>query len=330
MLRLTMVCLTVLLVCTARAAGAADCPTLPPPYNGPIFDANVQAWNPKVDGLVAAADSAGVKRIAFFANSKGGDQTETAKAVLALAQAHPDLFVLGAPKVGFITSGDLPRGFIGETVTGVRNGTYKFVGEILYTHGDKPDHPPTRTGDIYVDPGGAGTKQLLAQLAPFNVPLLTHFEAWAWDRDKAHFDQLYAAWPQQRFVIPSVAYGSADKMEAMLSAHPNVWATISRIVDGRFEFVDPAKAAKLGPVMFDRCGALLPEWLALLTKHSDKLMYGSDYYANQTGNWFSYFGVIDRYRRIAGQLPPDVAARISWDNAAALFGLASSKSMPPP
>jgi hypothetical protein len=76
-----------------------------------------------VEGLVAAAESAGVKRIAFFANSKGGDQTETALAVRALAQAHPDLFVLGAPKIGFITTGDLPRGFIGETVTGVRNSS---------------------------------------------------------------------------------------------------------------------------------------------------------------------------------------------------------------
>jgi predicted TIM-barrel fold metal-dependent hydrolase len=109
-----------------------------------------------------------------------------------------------------------------------------------------------------------------------------------------------------------------------------VWATISRIVDGRFTFVDPAKQAMLGPVMFDRCGALRPEWQAFLIKHSDKLMYGSDYYANQTGNWFSYLGVIDRYRRIAGQLPPDVAAHISWDNAAALYGLASFKGTPPP
>jgi hypothetical protein len=191
-------CLTVLLAWSGGVARAADCPTLPPPYDGPIFDANVQAWNPKVDGLVAAAEGAGVKRIAFFANSKGGDQTETALAVRALARAHPDLFVLGAPKIGFITTGDLPRGFIGETVTGVRNGTYAFVGEILYTHGDKPDHPPTRTGEIYVDPASAGTKQLLTQLAPFNVPLLTHFEAWAWDRDRDHFDKLYAAWPQRR------------------------------------------------------------------------------------------------------------------------------------
>jgi hypothetical protein len=102
----------------------------------------------------------------------------------------------------------------------VRNGTYKFVGEILYTHGDKPDHRPTKNGDIFVNPLGAGTKALLTQLASSNVPVLTHFEAWAWDRDRANFDKLYAAWPQQRFVLPSLAYGSPDKTEALLSAHP--------------------------------------------------------------------------------------------------------------
>jgi hypothetical protein len=241
-------------------------------------------------------------------------------AVQALAQAHPELLVLGAPKIGFIQGGDLPRGYVSDTVAGVRSGTYKFIGEILYTHGDKPDHPPTRTGDIYVDPQAGGTKQLLSQLGPLNVPLLTHWEAWAWDRDKDHFDKLYTAWPQQRFVLPSLAYGSADKADAILSAHTNLWGIISQLVDGRYQFVDPAKLAKLGPSMFDECGMLRPEWRAVLIKHSDRLMYGSDYYANISGNWSIYPGIIGRYRRIAGQLPADVAARISWDNAAALYG----------
>jgi hypothetical protein len=320
MLNRVILWLAIVLIWSGGNARAADCPDVPPPYAGPIFDAQVQAWNPQVEGLIDAVQSAGVKRIAFFANSKLGSQTKTALAVAALAQAHPDIIVLGAPKIGFIQGGDLPGGFIADTVAGVRSGKYKFVGEILYTRGDKPDHPPTRTGDIYVDPLASGTRQLLAQLASFNVPLLTHFEAWAWDRDKAHFDKLFAAWPQQRFVLPSLAYGSADKADAILSAHPNLWGVISRLVDGRYEFVDPGKAAKLGPSMFDECGMLRPEWRDVLIKHSDRLMYGSDFYANQSGSWYNYAGVIERYRRIAGQLPPDVAAHISWDNAAALYG----------
>ncbi len=200
---------------------AADCPPLPPPYDGPIFDANVQSWNPNVGHVIDAMQAAGVKRIAIFANSREGSATPTAKAVAALAQAHPETIVLGAPKIGFITEGDLPRGYVAETVNGVKNGTYKFIGEILYTHGDKPDHKPTKTGDIFVNRQGTGAKALLTQIASADVPLMTHFEAWAWDRDRANFDKLYAAWPQQRFVLPSLAYGSPDKAEAILSAHPS-------------------------------------------------------------------------------------------------------------
>jgi len=33
-----------------------------------------------------------------------------------------------------------------------------------------------------------------------------------------------------------------------------------------------------------------------------------------------YPDIIARYRRIAGQLPPEIARKISWDTAAALYG----------
>jgi hypothetical protein len=299
-------------------ASAADCPQLPPSYQGPIFDANVQTWTPNLQELFTAAPLAGVKGLALFANSKAGG-AESAAAVLAAAQEHPDFVIPGAPKIGFISGGDLPGGFVTATLSGVAQGTYKFVGEILYTHGDKPDHPPTRTGEVYVDPLAAGTARLLEGLKGRNTPLLTHWEAWAWDRDRPRFDTLYSNWPQQRFILPSLAYGSPDKADAILSAHSNLWGIISRLVDGRFRFVDSSKAAKLGPVMFDACGGLTPDWRAVLIKHADHLMYGSDDYATQHVGWQSYPGIIEKYRQIAGQLPPEVAHKISWDNAAVIY-----------
>ena len=310
--------LTIGLPCSA-APDAAACPPLPPPYEGPIFDANVQAWKPDLTGLIANLRRTGVGRIALFANSHAGGG-ETVDAVLSAAREHPDLVVLGAPKIGFIRSGDLPSDYVASTLAGVSSGTYKFIGEILYTHGDKPDHPPTRSGEIYVDPLGAGTARLLAGLKGRNIPVLTHWEAWAWERDRSHFDRLYASWPEQRFVVPSLAYGSPDKAEAILSAHPNVWGIISRLVDGRYRLVDPYKQAKLGPSMPDACGALLPGWRAFLIKYADRLMYGSDDYATARVGWKAYPGIIKKYRAVAGQLPPDVARKISWDNAVALYG----------
>jgi hypothetical protein len=240
--------------------------------------------------------------------------------VLALARENPDMFVVGEPRVGLIEGGGVPPRYVADTLDGVADGTYKFVGEILYTHGDKPDHPPTPTGDVYVDPLAPGTTRLLQGLQAHPVPVMTHWEAWAWDRDRPRFDKLYSAWPAQRFIVPSLVYGSPDKADAILSAHPNVWGTISRLVDGRYQFVDQAKQAKLGPSMFDACGLLRPDWRAVLLKHADRLMYASDAYATARVGWDAYPHIIARYRRIAGQLPPDVAQRISWDNAAALYG----------
>jgi hypothetical protein len=330
--RTAMRCVTMalaLLLISVGMAGAAGCPALPPPYGGPIFDANVQIWNPAVADLLDVARQAGVQHLALFANGRPdarapGMAAQVAarrEAALALARAHPELVTLGAPKIGFIEGGDLPVRYVTETIAGVADGTYKFVGEILYTHGDKPDHPPTPGGEVYVDPLAPGTTRLLQGLNGRAVPLLTHWEAWAWDRDRPRFDRLYSTWPAQRFVVPSLVYGSPDKAEAILSAHPNVWGIISRVVDGRYHFVDPAKQAKLGPPMFDDCGVLRSDWRAVLIRHADRLMYGSDFYATANVPWSDYPRVIERYRRIAGQLPADVARRISWDTASALYGV---------
>jgi hypothetical protein len=298
---------------------AEGCASLPSPYAGAIFDANVQAWNPSIQGLISNAAKAGVERIALFANSRAGGSA-TVDAVLAAKQTSPDLIVAGAPKIGFIFGNDLPTRYLSSTLADVKNGTYGLIGEILYTHGDKPDHPPTPRGEVTVDPLAPGTTLLLNGLRGKTVPLLTHWEAWAWERDWPRFDKLYANWPQQRFVLPSLAYASPDQADTILSSHRNVWGIISRLVDGRYRFVDPAKQAMLGKPMFDKCGFLLPEWRAVLLKHSDRLMYGSDEYSNAGRAWDEYPRIIARYRQIAGQLPTAVAQTISWDNAATLYG----------
>jgi hypothetical protein len=222
------------------------------------FDANVQSWNPSLQGLIDNARGAGVKRIALFANSGAGG-IATVDAVLMAKRTHPDLIIAGAPKIGFIFGGDLPIDYQPSILAGIKQGSYGFIGEILYTHGDKPDRPPTPRGEVYVDPLAPGTARLLTALHSKSVPLLTHWEAWAWDRDWRRFDQLYSGWTQQRFVLPSLAYGSPEQADTVLSAHRNVWGIISRLVDGRYRFVDPAKATKLGKPMFDQCGAMLPE-----------------------------------------------------------------------
>jgi hypothetical protein len=105
----------------------ADCPPLPPPYAGPIFDADVQTWNPSLDGLFSVLPGTGVKRIALYANSHAGGSA-TVSAVLAARQAHPDLVVAGVPKIGFVNGGDLPPDYVSSTLASVADGTDAFIG----------------------------------------------------------------------------------------------------------------------------------------------------------------------------------------------------------
>jgi hypothetical protein len=46
-------------------------------------------------------------------------------------------------------------------------------------------------------------------------------------------------------------------------------------------------------------------------------MIGSDTWVN--GRWDSYEELMKGYRNWLGDLPPDVARRIAWDNGAQLF-----------
>jgi hypothetical protein len=74
----------------------------------------------------------------------------------------------------------------------------------------------------------------------------------------------------------------------------------------------------------DRGGAkagerLCPEWRALLLKYPGRFLIGSDTWVNQ--RWLYYDELMQGYRAWLGDLPADLARKIAWGNAAALFGL---------
>jgi len=60
-----------------------------------------------------------------------------------------------------------------------------------------------------------------------------------------------------------------------------------------------------------------PDWLAVITRHSDRLMVGTDTWTNS--QWADYEGLIAENRRWLSLLPRDIAERIAFRNAARLF-----------
>ena len=66
-------------------------------------------------------------------------------------------------------------------------------------------------------------------------------------------------------------------------------------------------------------GKLCPEWRELLLKYPNRFMIGSDTWVNE--RWQSYDELMKGYRAWLGDLPPELARKIGWENGAALFGV---------
>ena len=66
-------------------------------------------------------------------------------------------------------------------------------------------------------------------------------------------------------------------------------------------------------------GKLCAEWRALIEAFPDRFLVGSDTWINQ--RWSSYDEIMRAYRTWLGDLPPALARRVAWDNAAQVFGV---------
>ena len=72
-------------------------------------------------------------------------------------------------------------------------------------------------------------------------------------------------------------------------------------------------------------GTIAPAWLDVITRHSDRLMVGSDTWVNS--QWDDYKELIALNRRWLGKLPRETAERIAYKNAARLFGRKVSRDL---
>jgi hypothetical protein len=71
-------------------------------------------------------------------------------------------------------------------------------------------------------------------------------------------------------------------------------------------------------------GRLDPAWRALLLRHNDRFMIGTDTYV--TPRWDVYRGLIDAHRAWLAQLPPEAARAIAYGNAVREFGAGDAQA----
>ena len=285
--------LLALVACLASVASAAD-------YGGPLFDAhlhyNEEAFNGSegphpLPDVLARMQRNGVR--AIIANSRPNTGTHT----LASSREAAGAAITVVPFVRvYRNRADYTNWFRDESIyemvqaelaRGSASGPFRGIGEFhLYESANAK---------------GPVARKIVRLAEEKGLALLAHVD------DEA-IDLLMAASPsggqKLRLIWAHTGIGGppVERVRALLERYPLLVGELS-----------------YRPGLTCEGGRLCPEWRALLERFPSRFMIGSDTWVNQ--RWDNYDEIMRGYRVWLGDLPPQLAQRIAWDNAAAIFGL---------
>jgi predicted TIM-barrel fold metal-dependent hydrolase len=272
--------LAALLVLVTPLAAAAD-------YQGPIIDAHAHVPNATaIDAYVAAMKRHNVTHVVLL--GVGGIQKEDATWIAAAARKHPGVVVPGAPVADPSDAGAAKAAEILDTLKA------RALGEV---HGRQASRKIDR------DPATFG--KLFALAASRGVPVIIHHEL-----TEPAARQLDAALAAHRKTIVVIAHGGEAppaRVDGLLARNPNLFIDLSGMHFQR----KPALATETGP--------LDPAWKTVIGKYPDRFLIGIDAWAPRLFERATLDKLMAWTRRILGELPPEVAARVASKNAAALF-----------
>ena len=273
----------------ALAAGARA-----EPYAGPLFDTHLH-YNEEAVGPYPLADvlgrmqRSGVR--AIVANSRPNDGTR------ALATALEPTRAAGVTVVPFVrlyrNRADYSGWFKEESIhtmvlqqlaAGTPSGPFRGIGEFHLYESANANGPVARK---------------LMQLAQAkDLAVLAHVDDDAIDLLMAHAAQARLIWAHTGIGGAPVA-----RVRALLLKYPKLMGELS-----------------YRPGLTDGDGHLSAEWKALMLDFPGRFLIGSDTWVN--ARWADYEVLMMQARLWLGDLPPAVAKRIAWGNAATLFDLA--------
>jgi hypothetical protein len=258
-------------------------------YNQEAWDGNTGPYPPAE--ALARMQRNNVK--AIIANSRPNAGTQT----LAAARETRAAGVTVVPFVRLYRNrDDYTNWFRDETIyemvqtelaRGTASGPYRGLGEFhLYDSADA---------------NGPVAKKLIVLAEQRKLAVLAHV-------DDLAIDLLMANAPSKgqalRLIWAHTGIGGTpiERVQALLDRYPLLMGELS-----------------YRPGLTCEGGRLCPEWRALILKYPGRFMVGSDTWVNQ--RWSAYDETMRGYRAWLGDLPDDVAQRIAWGNAAALFDL---------
>jgi hypothetical protein len=260
------------------------------PWTGPIFDAHLH-YNADAQVTVSVGSAFELFRkngvAGILANSRPNDGTR------ALYQAWRENPAIGVQVVPFIRV--------------YRNrddyGSWMNNREILAMIVEEQKRGFYKgIGEFHVH-GRAADTPVLKEIVDFSVAkrLVLHAHC-----DDEALEILFAHNPKARVIWAHTGFGTPlARVEELLRKYPAMWGELSY----RSGIADSVN--------------LSAEWKALFSRHPTRFLLGSDTWINE--RWASYPERMAGYRRLLGELPREIAGRIAWGNAAALFEIRESR-----
>ena len=279
----------VLVGLTALALVIPVAPALAQPYSGPIIDAHSHVPNGSaIDAYAAAMKRHNITKVVLL--GVGGVQKDDAAWIAAAAKKHPGIVVAGAPVADPSDAG------IAKAAGALDTLKARALGEV---HGRQVSRKIER------DPGKFA--KLFELAASKRVPVVMHYELT--DAAAAQLDAALAAHRGATVVLAHAGEGPPARIDGLLSRNVNLLVDLSGMHFQR----TPALATETGP--------LDPAWKAVITKHPERFLIGVDVWAPRLFEPATLDKLMTWTRRVLGELPPPVAERVAWKNAAALYKL---------
>jgi predicted TIM-barrel fold metal-dependent hydrolase len=261
-------------------------------YTGPMIDAHSHLPSAKaIEAYVAAMKRHNIGKVVLL--GVGGVQKDDEAWITAAARRYPDQVIVGLP-VADPTSEAAVDGLEAKiTKTGGRA-----LGEI---------HIRQLSRKIDRNPADVPFVKLLQAAARQRVPVVIHDELD--DRASQRLEDALRAEPKATIVLAHAGESAPTRLERLLGRHPNLMVDLSGMHFQR----KPALASESGP--------LEPDWKALIEKMPDRFLMGIDVWAPRLFEPAMLDRLMRWTRRVLGELKPEVAERVAYGNAAALFGV---------
>jgi predicted TIM-barrel fold metal-dependent hydrolase len=272
-----------LLVCGAPVWGAD--------YNGPLIDAHSHLPNPTaIDAYVAAMKRHNVLKVVLL--GVGGLQKDDTAWLTAASRKYPDRVIAGLP-----LPDPTSESAVSQLELQLDRGKPRVIGEIQMRQVGRRLIDRNPSADVF--------GKILDTAAKFSVPIVIHYELT--DQAETALDRALAAHRKSTIVLAHGGEGPPPRLDRLLLRNPNLYIDLSGMHFQR----TPALASETGPID--------PGWKALIEKMPDRFMIGVDASALRLFEPAMLDRLFVWTRRILGELPPDVAARVAHGNAVKLY-----------